>query len=229
MTKAEILRSLSLDKIWKITRFEKDDVQKRLDVWLDIKKPRKLFWLFGPETAADGSYTHLKPLVGAGTGHQTWRHFNVLDYACYLHANVLTPDAFDQDHRHPSQFWGASPNAQFTKVMEHHLRNQLKQGVKPADLAKQYKLDPTEIQPLISASTSALPNKDSVVWTQVLHGQSKIDIRNLGLQMLLYNMQAEVRKAPSTAAIAVKASELQTYFAKYQKMLGYEIKQLSAL
>lgn len=70
----------------------------------------------------------------------------------------------------------------------------------------------------------SLPASNSPVWTRMATGGlSRIQTNHLGTQMLIKRLEL------SPAPPAAKASEIYTYFAKWERSLANEVAQLARL
>lgn len=71
-----------------------------------------------------------------------------------------------------------------------------------------------------------LPNNTQGCWRNLASGKTRLQTDNLGLQMLLKRLQGKLGAAPAEADLRGAADELHAFFAKYEKILGNEIKSL---
>jgi hypothetical protein len=73
---------------------------------------------------------------------------------------------------------------------------------------------------------STVPEPDHPVWEKLLDGSTSIDIRVLGLRLLLAKMREQMQAITDREVRMLKSYELQRYFARNQRQLAYELAQL---
>jgi len=71
-----------------------------------------------------------------------------------------------------------------------------------------------------------VPDKSHACWRGLATGTKKIQTEALGLQMLLKRVHGKITPSSPDSEIRAAAEELQAFFAKYEKILGNEIKSL---
>lgn len=71
-----------------------------------------------------------------------------------------------------------------------------------------------------------VPDTTHPCWRGIATGTKKIQTQALGLQMLLKRFQGSITPSSPAASINAAAAELHSFFVKYEKILGNEIKSL---
>jgi hypothetical protein len=71
-----------------------------------------------------------------------------------------------------------------------------------------------------------VPDKSHACWRSLAMGTKTIKTDALGLQMLLKRVHGKITPSSPAGDIRIAAEELQAFFAKYEKILGNEIKSL---
>lgn len=75
-------------------------------------------------------------------------------------------------------------------------------------------------------AVAVLPPQDSPVWLVLLLGRLELDVRTLGLKLLLAKLQREARMHDDADLYAQAAQSLHRYFAKNLSLLAHEVSQL---
>jgi hypothetical protein len=73
-----------------------------------------------------------------------------------------------------------------------------------------------------------LPDASDPLWLALLEGQRELDVRVLGLRLLLSKLRTQIRRIDDDEVRMVKLVELHRYFARHQATLGHEIDQIRA-
>jgi len=230
--KAEDLlhKLLDIEAPWQIVRIREDLGRRQIDVWV-APQTTKGNWLFGAKTAS----------ISADREH-AWRHINLGDTRCVIHSEVsLTA---------PPQPWRGEIGQPFTNAMSRQIAAMMRDGIKlqsictflditVGDLWKfKHGLDSGKTG-LASAAASAsaeaatavskVPEPDSLVWSCLLDGSLNLDIRLLSLKLLLTKMREQMRVIIDPEVRVLKCYELQRFFVRYEKALGYELSQIEKL
>jgi transposase len=101
---------LGLEAPWTIEKIELEPDQKRLDIHISFKRGATFFYK-DPETENEGNYK------AYDTRDKTWRHLNLFDHECYLHARLPRIKTKDGQVRMISPPWtGLVPG--FTLLFE---------------------------------------------------------------------------------------------------------------
>jgi hypothetical protein len=71
-----------------------------------------------------------------------------------------------------------------------------------------------------------LPAASDPVWLAVLEGRRKLDIRVLGLKLLLTRLRAQLDLIPDKEVRQLKVQEFHRYFSKNRHLLAFELNQI---
>jgi len=71
-----------------------------------------------------------------------------------------------------------------------------------------------------------IPDKTHSCWRNLVTGKKPIETQFLGLQMILKRQQRHLGASPTEGALNDAIGELHAFFAKYESVLGSEIKNL---
>jgi hypothetical protein len=74
-----------------------------------------------------------------------------------------------------------------------------------------------------------LPDASDPLWLDLLQGQVQLDVRTLGLKLLLAKLRNQINVIQDEDMRMVKLVELHRYFLRHQSSLGHEIHQLQRL
>lgn len=80
--------------------------------------------------------------------------------------------------------------------------------------------------PVDTGSAFELPEASDPLWLALIEGQCAIDVRQLGLRLLLVKLRTQLRRASDDDLRMVKLVELHRYFARHQITLAHEIEQI---
>ena len=75
-------------------------------------------------------------------------------------------------------------------------------------------------------NVGALPDASDPLWLALLTGEKDLDVRALGLRLLLSRLRGQTRQLQNDEARMLKLVELHRFFEKNQAMLRHEISQL---
>lgn len=79
----------------------------------------------------------------------------------------------------------------------------------------------------IDDAPPGLPAQDAPVWLVLLLGRLELDVRTLGLRLLLAKLQREARMHDDADLYAQAAQSLHRYFVKNLSLLAHEVSQLN--
>ncbi|WP_325655126.1 hypothetical protein [Ideonella sp.] len=71
-----------------------------------------------------------------------------------------------------------------------------------------------------------LPDATDPLWLALLQGECSLDVRALGLRLLLTQLRSQIRVIQDSDVRMLKLVEIHRYFARHQGSLSYEISQL---
>lgn len=222
MKDVELLQQmLAVEKPWQVVKVRDDLGVRQVDVWIGEQSGRG-GWFFGS-----------RPAVASGP-EQVWRHLNLGAWRCFVHVPMsLSAEAL------AGQSWCGEAEMPLTRALARQVFGLLGEGMKfPAicslldlradDLWKfKHGLDNGKVgvAPEVQA-ISTVPAADDPIWERLLDGSLEIDIRVLGLKLLLTKLREQMRVITDTEVRVLKAYEMQRYFARYERMLGHELAQL---
>jgi hypothetical protein len=231
---------LQIERPCVITDFRLDAPAKRLDVWIGIEPPAGWFGRSKSNSAADGE--------------KLWRHVNVGNFRCYVHA----PQAVIEHHG--DMPWLGDGKQNFTRAKGRQILNLLSEGVGyegicsilevPFDELWKFKFAvdkgsvtlgrstvPSTGQARRQASVRAdstsrgprepnVPEATDPIWQELLEGRFSLDIRVLSFQLMLARLRTQISVNQDTDVKMLKLRELQRYIVKNERVLGYELAQL---
>lgn len=227
---------LRLDEPWTVTRCETHRALRRYDLWIALEEPRSWF--------------SLGRRPSRPTESRSWRHMNFGDWQVHLH--VTLPQGGDLSRL----VWAGERDLPFTRALTQHIFGLLKAGcsfqavgelldVPQADVWRfRYFLDHgrwsgAEAPPAAAAVAGVaaapgvvadddLPAANDPVWLAVLEGRMQLDIRVLGLKLLLTRLRAQLDLIPDKEVRQLKVQEFHRYFSKNRHLLAFELEQIRA-
>jgi hypothetical protein len=171
-----------------------------------------------------------------------WRHLNCMDYACMIH----TTDVMEA--RHHDLPWLGHPGLPFTNRMTKHIVACVTKGVELAavsewlnvayaDLWKlKFSIDQSRVQTSLNGGSShiatgagaghAIPEPTHPIWEHWVCGELAMDIKTLGLQLLLSKLRQQIHLQPTPEVKSVKLRELHRYMTRNAPSLGHELQQI---
>lgn len=233
MIAAELLgRLLAIEPPWQVVDVNCDTATRRIDVQI------------GPKAARSGWFSRQKVAAPDGV-LQTWRHLNLAGWRCFIHA----PATLGQGANGPS--WGGDGDMPFTRAMSREVAKLLMEGLKFPAVCKvldvqigdvwkfKHGLDSgrtglSEVRPppasaagkAVDGAPARVPVPADPVWERLLDGSLDIDIRVLGLKLLLTKLRDHMRRIEDTEVRQLKVHEVHRYFARHEQVLGHELAQL---
>ena len=227
--KAEDLlhKLLEIEAPWQVTRVRDDLGRGQIDVWVG-EQPAKGGWLFAKRTVAvaDGS-------------EASWRHINLGSSRCVVHA--------DADSRSANLGWRGEVGQPFTHAMARLIVGLMRDGIRLQSICAmlditvgdlwrfKHRLDSGKTgvtaAPALAVAEAAtrIPDADAPIWIGLLDASINIEIRVLGLKLLLTKMREQMRLISDAEVRMLKCHELQRFFVRNEKMLAHEIGQIEKL
>lgn len=219
---------LQLEAPWQALKIQQDANARRYDVWVGVEAPKQWFGFMrrGPEQAVE---------------HYSWRHVNFGDWRVHLHVALPVGKTLD------GLAWAGEFDMPFTNGLARHIFSLLKSDVslqRICDLLDlpvselwrfRYALDSGRLNvgeiaaeeiKVAEEADSDIPSLDDPVWAALIDGKLEIDIRVLGLKLMLSRLRAQMSKISDSEIRDLKLQEFQRYFAKNKQMLGHELAQL---
>lgn len=222
---------LRLDEPWAVTRCETHRALKRYDLWIALEEPRGWFGL-GRKPA--------RP-----TESRSWRHVNFGEWQVHVH--VAQPQGADLSRL----AWAGEKDLPFTRALSQQIFGLLKAGCSFQAVGELLEVPQAEVwrfryfldhgrwggaePPAQAAATAApeaaadgLPSASDPVWLAVLEGRRPLDVRTLGLKLLLTRLRAQLDLTPDPAGRQLKVQEFHRYFSKNRHLLAFELDQIRA-
>ncbi|WP_228720799.1 hypothetical protein [Nitrogeniibacter mangrovi] len=213
---------------WQVLKLRHDENARRYDIWVGVEAPRQWFGFVrrGPEVPVE---------------HYSWRHVNFGDWRVHLHVALPVGSTLE------GLPWAGEFDMPFSNQLARQIFALLKADVslqRICDLLDlpvselwrfRYALDTGrlnvgEIAPeaikVDEATDSDIPSLDDPVWAALVDGKLEIDIRVLGLKLMLSRLRAQMEKITDAEIRDLKLQEFQRYFAKNKQMLSHELAQL---
>ncbi len=217
---------LGVEEPWQVLKVRDDLGRQQIDIWLGKSSGRG--WFFGRSSTDEGP-------------EQVWRHVNIGDCRCVIHAAV------PQEESAPS--WCGEPGLPFTHGLSRLIATMMRDGIRlqticdlldvpVADLWKfKHTLDSGKaglsgVMPVPTGSMtvdSRVPQPDDPVWARLLDGSAQIDIKLLSLKLFLSKLREQMRVITDSEVRGMKGYELQRYFLRYETALSHELAQLERL
>ncbi len=219
---------LQLEAPWQVLKLRHDDNARRFDIWIGVEAPRQ--W-FGFGRRANDQQVE----------HYSWRHVNFGDWR--VHVYVALPVGTSVE----GVPWAGEFDMPFSNQLARQIFGLLKSDVslqRICDLLDlpvselwrfRYALDtgrlnvgemaPKDIR-VAEEADSDIPARDDPVWGDLIDGKLEIDIRVLGLKLMLSRLRAQMEKISDAEIRDLKLQEFQRYFAKNKQMLSHELAQL---
>ncbi|MDP2504875.1 hypothetical protein [Oceanobacter sp. 3_MG-2023] len=182
--------------------------------------------------------------------HKTWRHTNLGVLKCTIRIDYPEGDEL------PNAPWSGDARAPFSNALGQQVIAMLTEGMSLGTIARLLELDADmlwqfkhgldtgklgsnlnqttspDISPdMMSVLTrdqqkSALPAADIAIWRELLTGERDLDMRNLGLRLLLMRLRQQYAMAHDEEVRMLKIQQLRRYFEKNPATAGREIEQI---
>lgn len=237
----QVLRKLlQIEEPWTVTESLLDAARRRHDIWISLETPRGWFGL-GRAKAPPSA-----PPV-------SWRHVNFGDWEVHVH--VAAPPSADLSHQPWTGDADLPFSRALTRQVFAHLREGCSlQSICAllrlpiADLWRfRYALDsgrwsaagmpPPGEAPAAGAPSAGdapareqgdpdVPDPADPVWIALLDGSLPIEIRALGLRLLLTRLRAQFELIADAEVRSLKLQECRRYFLKNKHLLAHELAQL---
>jgi hypothetical protein len=219
---------LQLEPPWRVLRLDHDAGARRFDLWVGRDAPRPWYG-FGRRGGA--------PVLE----HFAWRHVNFGPWRVYLYV-ALPPGSSTEGVP-----WLGEPDMPFSHQLARQIFALLKADVSLQRICELLDLPMSELWKFRYALDSGrlaapevgtdermpelpadrdIPAPDDPVWAALVDGQLEIDIRVLGLKLLLSRLRGQMARISDHEIRALKLQEFHRYFAKNKRMLGHELAQL---
>ncbi|WP_260293181.1 hypothetical protein [Sedimenticola hydrogenitrophicus] len=228
-------RILGIEAPWCITRAKQDINRQRVDIWIGERERNRWF----------------KPIPGgraAAGEEQVWQHLGMGGFRTYIHTAISEQSA---DHDCP---WIGRKGLPFTRALTQRILELLGErtaygvvcGLLNVDLEDVWRLkhsldggtvqkpEPAPRAPDIRDTAtittpepeSDIPIAEDPVWHRVISNESEINIRQLGLKLLISRVRSQYVNADSDEVRNMRRRELRKYFVRHQRSLQHELGQL---
>lgn len=224
-----IERLMGVSPPWIISAIEVDSDNKRAVVNIGLLKP--------------GWFGARRSIQKFGDHHETWRHTNLGSMSCIVRVD------FPEDDELPNFPWCGIEDSPFTNEMGEYVIAMFSDGMSLAAISRILDLDvdslwkfkhgvdtgrlkikaPSKTAQEPEAGTiskSTLPPESAEVWHNLLSGSKKVNLRNLGLRMILMRLQRQYSNDSDDYMRQHNIKELRRYFEMNQGALAHEISQL---
>lgn len=242
----ELLESLlKVGPAWEVRRYQ--HAAERLDVWIGPRRAVQRGWFRRSSRTPD-----------APLREYLWRHTNLCGVQCHVHALAPDAKSLQglPWAGGNSPFTRAMGKQVFTllaKGIEYgticglldialsdlwkfkHALDSGRIGVSglPASAARNTSR-PSSAAPTIEPSAGSaqvrwpVPDATDPIWQRLVEGSVKIDVRALGLKLLLTKLRTQWPLIDVADAKVAKLRELHRYFLKSERILGHELAQVTA-
>ena len=176
----------------------------------------------------------------------SWRHANLGDWQVYVH--VLAPANADLAR----QPWAGEAGLPFTRALNQRVFAFLREGCSLQSICTlldlpiaelwrfRYAMDsgrwglernaavhPPPVGRDVEASNDPdIPDVADPVWAAVLEGGRQLDVRVLGLKLLLTRLRSQFELISDAEVRTLKRQELHRYFVKNKRLLAHERDQI---
>jgi hypothetical protein len=233
-------RILGIASPWHITKAKQDINQQRVDIW--IAQREKGSWF-------------KQPLIPKTSGsEEVWQHLALGRFRTYIHAAIREnriPDA-----AYP---WMGQKGMPFTHVLTKRVLEMLGERMSYSVVCSLLNVDLQDVWRLkhsldigtprvdtpvaglqvtkgsdISGKTSTepltdIPPAEDPIWHKVISNETEVDIRQLGLKLLISRVRNQYINADSDELRTLRKSELRKYFIRHERSLQHELQQILPL
>jgi len=223
---------LRLESPWAVSRYETNAALKRYDVWVEFEVRRAGFGL---------SRRTSSPVEQA-----SWRHVNFGDWQTHVH--VTLPKGADLSR----YGWAGDRDLPLSKGLSTQVFGLLRAGCSLQTVcdalnvpmsevwrfrffidsgrwaSEDQAMDATAPQSPKAAANGALPGADDPVWLSILEGRLQLEIRALGLKLLMTRLRSQLDVIVDPEVRQLKAGEFYRYFLKNRHLLAHELEQIKA-
>lgn len=221
---------LKLQEPWTVIDVRCDVSRSRCDTWVGLEQRRGWFGRsLGKSTPQHAT--------------MTWRHTNLGDWSWYIH---VTAPASANLSRLP---WAGEIGLPFTAALERQLGSLIPHVSRLDVLGPLLRLDMVDLAhayskgrlqsagtsaagpatPSIGNDDSGIPPAQDPVWIALLEGSHSFQVRATGLQLLLFNLRMQYRRAHAPEQKLHHAQECRHYFVRNRRQLAFELGQLAVL
>ena len=239
MTELQLLdQLLSLASPWRVSYCRAHEVNQVLDIWIDQQEEGvNASWL----QKLMPTPSQIQPVT-----NKKWRHLNIGQWKVYLHSpspeltrlandsgiaalNSALTIALSQEIEKLLQAGVSLTNISQMLMIELSDFWRYKREVMGKEFAQKLKLkNEDEYRQMQGQNTPALPNETHSIWTSMIDGKFSIDIKALGLNLLLAKIQSNYKSDKDKNTYISGCQELYRHFERNQMQLVYELLQIHA-
>lgn len=241
---------LSIDDPWQVKEVDVNEGGLRMDIRVGFH-PSSRSWLrreYRRACAKCGA----KLTVNKHSEVKTWRHTNLGPLQTHVHVPIPQGLSCDWSQCPVMSPWG-DPASPFTTALQKQVTHALEHSdsvqsvcrlldVRMEDLKRYDRVlskagarrprataGPAAVDNFVPRTTTKvddIPDVSHPRWRQLMNGDVNIDVKALGLQMLLARFRMTMLQELSEEEKRMKLSELRNYFVKYHRFVQYELGQL---
>ncbi|WP_428635209.1 hypothetical protein [Sedimenticola sp.] len=233
-------RILGLETPWYIAKTKLDIEQQRVDIWVGERE--KGGWLKQTLTGKTATEEEIWQYLGLG-GFRTYIHASISDSRAHTAAypwlgkkgmpftHALTKRVLEMlGERMGYSVVCSLLNVDLQDVWR--LKHSLDIGMPRTD-TPQPNNPPKEsrgtTETLSTGPSSHIPPVEDPIWHKVISNETEVDIRQLGLKLLISRVRNQYINTDSDEVRALRKSELRKYFVRHERSLQHELQQISTL
>jgi hypothetical protein len=243
---------LSVEDPWQVTCVDINEGGLRMDIHVAFKRSSRSW--FGRQYKKKCSKCGAQLTVNKGSETKVWRHTNLGPLQTHVHVRIPRGLDCTWSQCPIMNLWG-DPASPFTSALQRQVTHALEHcdsvqsvcrllDVRMEDL-KRYNqvLDKRggrtraaaqmagapaagNFVPRPATTVADIPEVSHPKWQQLMSGDLPIDVKALGLQMLLARIRMMMLQDVTDAERHAKVGELRDYFVKYHRFVQYELGQL---
>jgi len=232
---------LQVQEPWVVQACRADEFNRCMAVWIGVEAPRSWFGL-GRQRVAQGG------------AEASWRHTGFGGWRVQVHVRVPTGSEMPRhpwageagmpftralDRQILSLLnEGVSMNGvcaildlpvaevwRYRYALDHGRHAVTSTEAQPASVVISDGAAPP-VAPPAAPISSRVPDLDDPVWQRLMDGTLALDVRVLGLQLLLSRTRSQVALIADEEVRRMKLRDLHRYFVKNERMLVHELRQL---
>lgn len=227
---------LQIQEPWTVRECRADEFNRCMEIRVGVEAPRGWFRL-GRVMAAGEEFV--------------WRHIGFGDWRVRLRVTV------PQGSEAPRHAWAGEVGMPFTRALDRQVLALLGEGVGMTGVCSLLDIPISELwryrhaldngklgvsadayaastavpvppaDGVTGGASSRVPDAADPVWQRLVEGSLEIDVRVLGLQMLLSRLRSQAALIADEQVRAVKLRELHRYFVRNERILAHELGQMS--
>lgn len=233
---------LQVQEPWVVQACRADEFNRCMAVWIGVEAPRSWFGLG-------------RPRVAQGGAEASWRHTGFGGWRVQVHVRVPTGSEMPRhpwageagmpftralDRQILSLLnEGVGMNGvcaildlpmaevwRYRYALDHGRHAVTATEARPAAVVSPDAAAPPVVASPTLPASSRVPDLDDPVWQRLMDGTLALDVRVLGLQLLLSRTRSQVALIADEEVRRMKLRDLHRYFVKNERMLVHELRQL---